>query len=331
VEDERRAAVGARAASRFSGGIPEALGAELQALLPRQWTPSQLEEHAICPFRFFVGTVLRASEPASAEPDIDPRDEGSLAHAVLERFYRARIASGRARLVGAAEERQELIAAARAVFASFEADGRTGDPSVWASRRDVVQQRLERVIAAEAARADAAVPVLVEHRFGGAGGAPPLLFSDGTETVELRGRIDRIDASADGIVLIDYKDSRSPGPWREKLQRESLGLVNFQVPAYLMAARRAFPGKDRLEATYLLLRSAERVAPFAADAADPLFAVEPEARARARAEGHRPFADAVLEAVAAIRRGALPIASRDCSGCAFGAVCRFERRAEDAP
>jgi hypothetical protein len=97
-----------------------------------------------------------------------------------------------------------------------------------------------------------------------------------------------------------------------------------------MAAARALPGRSRLEATYLLLRSAQRVAPFAADAADPLFSVDEGARAAARAAGTTPFADAVLARVRGIRRGELPIASRDCTGCAFGAVCRAETRAEES-
>jgi hypothetical protein len=44
----------------------------------------------------------------------------------------------------------------------------------------------------------------------------------------------------------------------------------------------------------------------------------------------RPFADAVVEAVRSVRAGALPIASRDCGGCPFGAVCRAQALAEEA-
>jgi hypothetical protein len=78
------------------------------------------------------------------------------------------------------------------------------------------------------------------------------------------------------------------------------------------------------------LRCAERLAPFEVDAGDPLFAADAASRAAARDAGARPFADAVVGAVRRIRAGELPIASRDCSGCAFGALCRAQALAEEA-
>jgi len=106
--------------------------------------------------------------------------------------------------------------------------------------------------------------------------------------------------------------------------------VNFQVPAYLLAAARALPGRTRLSASYVLLRSAGRLAPLDLPAGDPLLAADEAGRAAARAEGARNFADAVVGAVRRIRSGELPVVSRDCGGCALGAVCRFESAAESA-
>lgn len=331
IEAERAEATAARTATRYAGAIPGALSADLQALLPREWTPSQLEEHARCPFRFLLHGLLAVGEPEEGDVDIDPRDEGSLAHAVLERFHRRAIAAGGLPLRGVPRERATLAAVAAEVFAAFEADGRTGDAAVWSARRAAVLRRLERVLAAEAGAGDAAIPVLVEHRFGGAAAAPALEFPDGDDVVRVRGRIDRVDASADRVVVVDYKDSRAAAPWRKKLAREALGDLEFQLPAYVMAAARALPGRTLLGGTYLLLRSAERLDPFTADAADPLFAVDAPARAAAAERGERPFADAVVGAVRRIRSGHFAIASRDCGRCPFGAVCRFEARAEEEP
>lgn len=339
LECERRRAILARRASPAAGGLPPELVPELGRVLPREWSPSQLETHARCPYRLFAGLVLGLPDPDAADLDIDPRDEGRLAHAILERFLRGRLERSALPLRGAPDEREELRAISAEFCARYEADGRTGDPAAWPGRRAALLARLERVIEAEAkeaASADASgvAPALLEYRFGGASGVPPLAFPDpagGNDAILLRGRIDRVDASRDRLVLIDYKDSRAKGDWKKKLEREALGETNFQVPAYLMAAARALPGRGALEATYLLLRSAERVEPFRADVGDPLFAVEETARALARDAGEAPFADAVASAVRRIRVGELPIVSRDCTGCAFGAVCRSQSLAETLP
>jgi RecB family exonuclease len=325
MEAERLAAVEARRASPFSGAVPPGAMA-----LPEEWTPSQLEEHARCPFRLLATLGLGLREADGAGLDIDPRDEGSLAHAVLEGFFRERIERRLGALRGAPEEREALRAAAERVFRRFEAEGRVGDPAVWAARRAAVLARLERAVAVEAAEPTGLEPVLVEHRFGRAQAGGPLAFADGDGEVLLRGRIDRVDAGPDRLLVLDYKNSRDDPSHRQKLEREALGVVNFQVPAYLLAAARALPGRPRLSASYVLLRSAGRLAPLELGAGDPLLATDEAGRAAARAAGAPNFADAVVGAVRRIRAGDLPVASRDCSGCAFGAVCRFESAAEPA-
>jgi hypothetical protein len=330
VEAERWRAIAARAPARAAGGIPPPALPLLTRALPEEWSPSQLEAHARCPYRAFASIVLAVPDREGADLEIDPRDEGRLAHAVLERFLRERGARGALPLRGAPEEREHLREVASGLFARFAADGRVGDPAVWAARREAVLARLERVAAAEAEEGAGLVPALLEYAFGGSSGAPPLVFGEGAEEVRLRGRLDRVDAGPDRLLLLDYKDSRAAAEHRAKLEPEALGVTNFQVPAYLMAAARELPGRARLGATYLLLRSAERLQPIEVAPGDPLFALAPQARAAARDAGARPFADAVLGAVRRIRAGELPIAPRDCAGCSFGALCRAQGVAEEA-
>jgi len=77
------------------------------------------------------------------------------------------------------------------------------------------------------------------------------------------------------------------------------------VPLYLLAAARELPGRAP-SATYQLLKSAERLEPVAG------------------APDEAALAAAVVGAVGRIRAGDLPIRSRDCEGCPFGAVCRVQ-------
>jgi RecB family exonuclease len=191
----------------------------------------------------------------------------------------------------------------------FEREGRTGDPAVWAARREAVLARLDRVVALEAAQDGALSPALLEFRFGEGSGRAPLALAAGGETVLVRGRIDRVDASPERLLVIDYKNGRSAARYAELLRPEAAGVESFQVPLYLLAATRELPGRAPA-ATYQLLEGGERLRPVAG------------------APDEAALAEAVTGAVRRIRSGRLPIASRDCEGCPFGAVCRSQGVAE---
>jgi ATP-dependent helicase/DNAse subunit B len=164
-------------------------------------------------------------------------------------------------------------------------------------------------------------PALLEHAFGGRSGRPPLELAAGGEAVRLRGRIDRVDAGPSRLLVLDYKNSKGNG-LADRLDPEAFGETSFQIPTYLLAAARDLPGRPRLDATYAVLRSAERLAPVELDGtALPHLAAAGEGGGQGAS---RSFATAVVDAVATIRRGRLPIASRRCAYCSYGAVCRFE-------
>jgi RecB family exonuclease len=323
IEAARRTAVVRRQANGWAGLVRGPALAVLRAALPAEWSPSQLEEWARCPFRLLLRLGVRLDEPGEEGLDIEVRDEGSLLHAVLERFVRARVSRHAWPPAGDPADLAEARAAAAEVFLSFERAGRTGDAAVWTARRETVLSRLDRVVRSEADGPRDVAPVLLEHAFGGRSGQPALALSAGGEEVRLRGRIDRVDAGPSRLLVIDYKSSK--GNNAGKLDPASFGETSFQIPAYLLAAARALPGRARLDATYAVLRSAERLPAVELAAGDPVLAAAAPPRAAADEQGGpRPFAAAVVEAVAAVRRGGLPIASRTCAYCAYGAVCRFE-------
>jgi ATP-dependent helicase/nuclease subunit B len=309
VEAERRTAVLAGRASAHAGHVMGAALEALRARLPAEWTPSHLEAHARCPFRFLAATGLGLADPESTGLDIDGRDEGSLLHAVLERWVALRVARGAWPPDGGAADLAEARAVADAVFRRFEAEGRTADPAVWAARREAVRGRLDRIVAAEAAAAGELRPALLEFRFGEGSRRPALALQAGGEVVRVKGRIDRVDASPERLLVIDYKNARHADRHRPLLEPERFGVDSFQVPLYLLAAARELPGRVAA-ATYQLLKSAERL--------EPVEGLPDEAA----------LAAAVVAAVGRVRAGDLPIRSRDCEGCPFGAVCRFQGVAE---
>jgi RecB family exonuclease len=322
LEAARREAVRARRAAPHAGRLGRRARGPLAAALPAEWSPTQLEEYARCPFRLFLKVGAGLEEPGTDGLDIDNRDEGSVVHAALERFVRGRVERGAWPPAGSEADLAEARTAAEETFVRFERAGRTGDPAVWAARREAVRARLERVVQAEARDHDGLTPALLEHGFGGRSGRPPLELAAAGETVRLRGRIDRVDTGGDRLLVIDYKNGKAgPSGYAELLDPEAFGRTSFQIPAYLLAAARDLPGRPRLLATYALLRDAERLEPIELAADDPALAPATPAGA---APDARPFAASVVRLVRRIREGDFPIASRTCEHCPFGAVCRFE-------
>ncbi|HET8723782.1 MAG TPA: PD-(D/E)XK nuclease family protein, partial [Anaeromyxobacteraceae bacterium] len=326
AEAGRREAWVAGRSAPTNGLVPEGLEAWRDAL-PAEWSATELETFAACPFRYLLRTA-GVREPASGALDMEPRDEGALLHAVLEVLVRSLRDGGdwppRDR-AGATEEARRI---AGEVFARFEEEGRLGDPATWAARRQSVLARLDRFVDAEAEGDPSLRPVLLEHAFGGRSGRPPLAIPSGSGDVLVQGRMDRVDADGGRLVVVDYKNARSPERSRRALALDALGVTSFQAPLYVLAAARELPGRERLEATFALLRSGERVGPWSVHAGDPFLALDPARRAEVRAAGGRTLADGVVAAVARIRAGDLPPVAEDCTGCPYGAACRLARPGE---
>lgn len=314
IEAERRAAVDRREPSPHAGGVaPE----EIAASLPAEWTPTQLEAYARCPYLLFLGLGAGLRGPEATGLDIDPRDEGSLLHAALEQWVAGRVARGAWPPAGHAADRDEALAAAGAVFARFEQAGRIGDPAVWAARREAVRGRLVRWVEAEARDADGLVPRLLEHRFGGDSDRPPLRFGEGAAQVAVQGRIDRVDADGRRLLVLDYKNAKATRERKALLDPEAFGVTSFQIPVYLAAAARELPGREEMGATLALLREGERLAPLRGSP-DALLAGPLGEQLSA----------AIVETASRARAGRFPLVSRDCEHCDFGAVCRVQGVAE---
>ena len=342
IEAERREAVAARRASPFSGRIGESAAAALHAVLPDEWSPTDLEGYARCPFRLFLQRAVRLPDPSAPDLEMDGRDEGSLLHAVLERFVAARVARGAWPPSGGPADVAEARGAAEEVLARFGREGRAGDAAVLAARWPAVLARLDRIVAAEARDAGDLRPALLEHRFGGSSSRPPLAIEAAGDRVLLQGRIDRVDAAADRLLVVDYKNARRGEAYRAMLDPGSFGATSFQVPIYALEAARALPGR-RVEATFALLRKAERMEPVGIVPAELLGEARPcggdgappepspgrpERDGGGEGGGVASFAGSVVGAVRRIRSGDFPVASLDCAGCPYGAVCRFQGAAE---
>lgn len=207
------------------------------------WSASQLEQYGRRPFDFLLERVLRLRAAEEAEESTSPASRGSLAHAILDRFFRRLGPERPAELSGAALQLFEEVAGA--VFDEAEAaeDVWLGEPALWSVTREQVREELRGFLAGELPwlAETGAWPERLELGFGDAGEAPlPVSGRDAwgrPASLVARGRIDRIDAmegrSGRELRVFDYKWKSLPaaGGYRD-------GSV-VQTALYLRAAAAA--------------------------------------------------------------------------------------------
>ena len=237
----RRAALGP-----YDGALSPANAARAAAaVFAAPISPSAVESYLSCPFAFYLRYVLGLEVPD--EPDeslsIEPVDLGSVAHEILQGAYATAAPAG-------APSRESVLRAldevAGPAFARAEARGLTGFPLSWRVVADELLADLRRVVAADPCWSDGLVPTRFEWSFGGsrhpdAGVAGPAAQGGqvalpelmvGERLVRFRGRVDRLDASADGrrVRLVDYKTGKGVS----ERTRVDTGR-DVQLPVYVLA------------------------------------------------------------------------------------------------
>ncbi|MBN2208158.1 MAG: PD-(D/E)XK nuclease family protein [Candidatus Coatesbacteria bacterium] len=277
VSSLERACVG----SRFDGNLSTPLAAHVRSLLADEelskshrqpvfhLSPSALQDYIECPFRFFARRILRLQPEEEFDPDVQPKDLGTLIHRVLYLFY-----DGRRGEVGSISPvTRANMGDARSQL--FEIARRQVDRDMPAgfSRRRVSSLLLEpgRLLDAfvenEAAEQERWRPLALETSFGRGKvvkraaeclSPKPLVLRcevDGrTEIAAIDGIIDRVDVKTEGhrtvYRVLDYKTGSIPEP---KEIREGTSL---QLPIYVAAIQQIL-GCDAVAGYYVLSETKE--------------------------------------------------------------------------
>lgn len=289
--------------------------------------PTWLEAYATCPFKYFLGRVLRvdAVEEPGQIHTIGAAERGSLVHAVLEQAFRRLQEMGALPITPERllQARETLDATLDEAFEAAERRGVTGLPALWAGEQARLRAELRAALETEVDGAAEWVPSLFEVPFGmpwleAALPAVTYALPDGT-TLHLRGKVDRIDRSCDGTRarVIDYKTGRPRGSRSPDRMAQGRAL---QLPLY------------RLAAEALLAARGERVS---VEEAQYYHLIGRDAGARVRFtrqgwEVRRGDFDRVLMLlVEGIRTGRFFARPESCSGrypCDYDLACGAERR-----
>lgn len=251
----------------------------------RIFSASQLVTLGQCGFKWFAHYVLGLAEPDEFEEELSPAARGDLYHKALE------LAVGRAR--GAEPFVPAVLDALDAAFAQAEAELDVARLPAWPQRREEHLDKLRQAVAS---------PHFLEA------GAEVL----GTETafrgtwhgLAVRGRVDRIDRTAEGLELIDYKTSSKPPDGAQ--DAAGYAKLDIQLPLYVQAAAPAlYPNEPVQGARYYSLTKGRT-----------LKVAKPD-------EGLADFAERVK---GMLRDGAYAVAPdkqlKACTYCEFDLVCR---------
>ncbi len=213
----------------------------------RAQSATRLETWAICPHAYLVMHLLGVGvvdEPAD-EHRITPLTRGSLVHEVLDLWLADILADGDVPppdQAWPAHHRDRLVALAEQACDEVEARGLVGRRIYWSRDRAAIVADLAAFPAADDTwrRERGARPHATELAFGlsGSGHGPvPIVLPDG-RTIHLRGRIDRLDLTDDGtIVVTDYKTGRRADPYLPDPDDPTHRGQRLQLGLYALAAR----------------------------------------------------------------------------------------------
>lgn len=217
---------------------------------------SQLESFAMCPFRFFVSAGMRGRERQYFE--LEAREQGNFQHDVLAKFHETlKARNQRWRDVSPQDGRALIGEIGAKVISEFQFGLLQSSPAttfraqtLLAALQDFIEVALDWMTTY---RFD---PVEVELAFGGREPRLPAwrLPLDDTRTLELNGRIDRVDLwkSHDNgpahFTVMDYKSSG------KKIDLVLLkNGIQIQLPAYLVALQNtALPALASMGVTELI-------------------------------------------------------------------------------
>jgi len=233
-----------------------AVGAGVSIDSERPYSPTAFETLAGCAFRYFLRHVLSVKETARPEQiqQISGADRGNIIHNSLERFLREVEEAGRSPSPDeewAPADRRRLLAIGEEECERAYTRGITGSELLWHVDRARIRRDLSLFLDADnRVRREARARFAgAEHSFGTTDrdGLPEtdswkamqVETADGRR-IGFRGRIDRIDRTEDGgLIVYDYKSGRQDD-FRDIARTDRLmGGRRLQLPIYGLAARRA--------------------------------------------------------------------------------------------
>ncbi len=193
------------------------------------WSVSQLTSVGQCPFKWFSNKLLKLTEAEEAELTLSPGLRGRLYHKVIE------FALGWAS--HAEDPRHVMIERLGEAFVKAEKALSLPALPAWGAQRAEHLKILRLAIEGPDFLQEGAEVLALEKRFEGE-----------WYGLKVSGIVDRVDRTAEGLVLIDYKTSSSTptGPKNE----EGKTRLDIQLPLYMQTAAQSLFPDDTVAGAY---------------------------------------------------------------------------------
>lgn len=165
---------------------------------------SQIEKYMKCPFMHYMDYILRVHPRDKAELRV--RDLGSIIHEVLQRFF----SSFDYRKESPDSVKKAVLKITSEVLAKDEYKQMSAIPYLKGEIAEIKQRCVFLIqTLCERMKNSDFEPVILEEAFGMDGKYPPIKIDLGDKSVDLLGRIDRVDRYGDYIAIVDYKSAAS--------------------------------------------------------------------------------------------------------------------------
>ncbi len=232
-----------------------------------QFSATELESYANCPFKFWVGSVLKVDDLATPEEGTDYAARGSLVHAVLAEMLREGLEKSTDELAARFHELVEQHLSRRIhetelqrALTRIEQQLLTLWGDAFARQQTEYAEQLHEAWPGGVSALAPEIPFgsLPDADATGDVASPPLVFGSEDNTVQVRGRIDRVDTGFAGgrrvFNVIDYKTGSPPRANQTELETGR----SIQLALYALAVRRlgiASPDSDPYQIGYWSLRA----------------------------------------------------------------------------
>ncbi|MBK9098128.1 MAG: exodeoxyribonuclease V subunit gamma [bacterium] len=246
--------------SEYTGFISPEINEEVKKKLTEvteaEFSATQLENYAKCPYKYFVENILKLETVVEPVEELEAFEYGSLIHSILYEFYSALKKNGIA-LFNCSEEDFKKAEVLLFKIAESRFDKLQLNPEVSFYEREKLlgingikrESILYKFLEEERKSDGGYVPEFFEMSFGDVrkeeGSPEKSKEAISTGKIKLRGKIDRIDINRDNKTLkvVDYKLGGTK-PTSEEL---SSG-ISLQLPLYLFAAKELI--KRELQSEY---------------------------------------------------------------------------------
>jgi len=214
------------------------------SIFKKSISPTRLEAYASCPYQYLLSVIMgiEALTEPEKEATINPVDKGTLVHSILYEFFTDLKKERGSSLQLEQKDLERLLEIANKKFIEFEQMGVTGYSMLWeVEKRNILDNLVD--FFNEELNDTEFIPTYFEVRYGmknlgfqesEISTEDPIPLKLAEKTVNLRGRIDRIDLTKDGkrARVKDYKTGKvSAKP------NDFQGGRTLQLPLYLYAAR----------------------------------------------------------------------------------------------